>query len=239
MCNHNPQYLEACSTVVDEMASDPQSSNNPARALPPSTSHSRNSSYSGASLERTTLRESSVASSTLFDSSLSLVRDDGMGSGQSPASDLVGRSADSLIIRRACRYDCYCKCHEQTTDDSSGVFSRLNARIFRERSRPKVECSDPSCAAAISQKKTIPVSVFKKAMSQLMSSNSIKIRYHMNTYRMVPEGSSAIRWIKHGNLEKLKSTIQSGEATLWDTAPDGWSLLHVSQVFLYKIVRTR
>jgi hypothetical protein len=34
--------------------------------------------------------------------------------------------------------------------------------------------------------------------------------------------------VKHGNLDKLKSVIESGEATPWDTAPDGWSLLHVS-----------
>lgn len=63
-----------------------------------------------------------------------------------------------------------------------------------------------------------------------MSSNSIKVRYNLNTYRMVSEGSDAFRYIKHGNLDKLKASIDSGEATLWDTAPDGWSLLHVSDL---------
>lgn len=61
-----------------------------------------------------------------------------------------------------------------------------------------------------------------------MSSKSIKVRYDLNTYRMVSEGSDAMRYVKHGNLEKLKICIKTGEATLWDTAPDGWSLLHVS-----------
>ncbi|PGH01468.1 hypothetical protein AJ79_07906 [Helicocarpus griseus UAMH5409] len=65
-------------------------------------------------------------------------------------------------------------------------------------------------------------------MSHMMSTNSIKIRYRLNTYRMVPEGSNAMRYVKHGNLEKLKLAIQSGEATPWDTAPDGWSLLHTA-----------
>lgn len=37
-----------------------------------------------------------------------------------------------------------------------------------------------------------------------------------------------MHYVKHGNLEKLKGCIESGEATVWDTAPDGWSLLHVS-----------
>ena len=63
-----------------------------------------------------------------------------------------------------------------------------------------------------------------------MSSRSIKVRYDLNTYRMVSEGSNAMRYVKHGNLEKLKTCIRTGEATLWDTAPDGWSLLHVSGI---------
>ena len=62
-----------------------------------------------------------------------------------------------------------------------------------------------------------------------MSSKSIKIRYDLKTFRMVSEGSDAMRYVKYGNLEKLKMCIESGEATLWDTAPDGWSLLHVSR----------
>lgn len=37
-----------------------------------------------------------------------------------------------------------------------------------------------------------------------------------------------MRYVKHGNLDKLKVSIETGEATIWDTAPDGWSLLHVS-----------
>lgn len=61
-----------------------------------------------------------------------------------------------------------------------------------------------------------------------MSSRSIKVRYDLNTYRMVSEGSNAMRYVKHGNLEKLKACIETGEATLWDTAPDGWSLLHTA-----------
>lgn len=61
-----------------------------------------------------------------------------------------------------------------------------------------------------------------------MTSRSIKYRYNLNTHRMIPEGSDVMHYVKHGNLEKLKGCIESGEATVWDTAPDGWSLLHVS-----------
>ena len=37
-----------------------------------------------------------------------------------------------------------------------------------------------------------------------------------------------MRYTKQGDLDNLRAAIQSGKATLWDTAPDGWSLLHVS-----------
>lgn len=64
-----------------------------------------------------------------------------------------------------------------------------------------------------------------------MASKSVKVRYNLNTFRMVSEGSDAIRHVKHGDLEKLKMCFETGEATLWDTAPDGWSLLHVELAF--------
>ena len=65
-------------------------------------------------------------------------------------------------------------------------------------------------------------------MPYVVASHSVKVRYHVNTFHMVPEGSDVMRYTKQGDLDSLKAAIQSGKATLWDTAPDGWSLLHVS-----------
>jgi hypothetical protein len=138
---------------------------------------------------------------------------------------------NSLVIRRACRFDCYCKCHGQSVWVSNEVFSRFNRPVFRGNKVAEVECTEPDCAgAALSQRRVLPSAFFKRAISHLMSSQSVKVRYKLNTYRMVPEGSDAMRYVKHGNLEKLKMSIQTGEATPWDTAPDGWSLLHVCAV---------
>ncbi|KAL9611612.1 MAG: hypothetical protein Q9167_003727 [Letrouitia subvulpina] len=50
---------------------------------------------------------------------------------------------------------------------------------------------------------------------------------------MVPENSDVLRYATQGSLNKLKVAIQSGGATLWDTAPDGWSLLHVTTTAAY------
>ena len=136
-------------------------------------------------------------------------------------SKVEGSSVDALVIRRACRYDCYCKCHVQDTAVPPRGFSKLSIH--------KYHCTEPDCQSATpsNENGAIPSVFFRKIIPQIMSSKSIKVRYNLNTYRMVSEGSNSMRYIKHGNLEKLKMCIESGETTLWDTAPDGWSLLHV------------
>ncbi|KAF3491416.1 Ankyrin repeat protein [Arthroderma uncinatum] len=121
--------------------------------------------------------------------------------------------SNSFTIRKACRYNCYCKCHTRSIAVS----------------KEKVECTEPDCAVAIfSPKRVDPPRFFKKVITRLVSSQSVRPQYNLSNYRMVPEGSDAMRYVKHGNLEKLKLAIQLGEATLWDTAPDGWSLLHTA-----------
>lgn len=130
-------------------------------------------------------------------------------------------SQKSLVVRQACRYDCFCKCHEHEIAAHSKSFPKFKSA--------KGRCTETTCRNAIVAKEEYQVrsKSFRKALSEVLISKNIKVRYNLNTYRMVPEGSGAMRHVKHGNLEKLKACIASGEATLWDTAPDGWSLLHV------------
>ncbi|KAL4933218.1 ankyrin repeat domain-containing protein [Aspergillus undulatus] len=230
---------DACAAVAEEAEGKYLS---PGDALPLNDlkrSRSRNSSSSGAiSIGGSTLvaeslssRKGSVSSFSPRNSAVTLVDDPGELSSQVKDINLGSRASrvddrDRLIIRRACRHDCYCKCHEEPqSGESKRGFSRFGARVFHKSNPPQAECSDPNCAGA-QQNKAIPMSSFKRAMSQLMSSNNVKIHYRLNTYRMVPEGWNAMRYVKNGNLGKLKMAIQSGEATPWDTAPDGWTLLH-------------
>ncbi|KAL2376569.1 hypothetical protein RJ035_007940 [Blastomyces gilchristii] len=223
VCNQHPQLLEACSTAVEEMASEPQFLEDASESALPLISRypsSNSSSITTLSLGSSTpssrssidSRNTSITS-TSFDNKLSVPgRRDRRGSDTpSQSSNLVDlRSTSSLVIRRACRHDCYCKCHDDsTTGEPKARSSRLNVRVFRENSKPKVECSDPSCAATTSQEKSIPVSFFKKAMANMMSTSSIQVRYRLNTYRMVPEGSNAMR--KPVDFAFLKS--QGADAT--------------------------
>ena len=224
VCSQHPHFLE--SGLLE----------NPIREDASSTHESitsRNSSVgcgsSASSLRRVSIdtAPSSIGSGTsslhniAIDHSLNgtLAKSSVDGTNESHEAEIP--TTTTSIVRRACRYDCYCKCHAKNHNNSSKTLARLGELTE--------QCTDPNCQGAIlaSCRSEMPAQSFRKALSYVLSSKSIKICYDLNTYRMVSEGSDAMRYVKHGNLEKLKSCIHNGEATLWDTAPDGWSLLHV------------
>ncbi|KAI0976565.1 ankyrin [Xylaria arbuscula] len=133
---------------------------------------------------------------------------------------------DMFITRRSCHYSCHCHCHEEPVAKPRRRFIR-SRRGSRDR-QPK--CTDPACmgnetSESIAEEYSRS---FRKVMFSAMSAKSVNVRFDLKTFRMVPEGSDPMRFVKHGNLEKLKGCIESGDATIWDTAPDGWSLLHAA-----------
>ena len=94
-------------------------------------------------------------------------------------------TTEFVITRRACRYDCYCECHIQSAAGS--------AREFAKSKASKIKCTQSNCRRAIyPEEKVHGTAFFRKALSQVLSSKSIKIRYNLNTYRMVSEGSDAM-----------------------------------------------
>lgn len=134
---------------------------------------------------------------------------------------------DMFVIRRTCRYDCYCKCH--------GVEPRDTRKRHGRSIGQKIPCTDAFC---LTNKDTYErsesrgqdhVMTFIRALSALHFTKSIRAPCNLKSYRMIPEGADVIRYVKHGNFDMVKACMASGEATIWDTAPDGWSLLHVRQ----------
>ena len=91
-------------------------------------------------------------------------------------------------------------------------------------------CDDPRCQSKNALESTIDFTskIFQKTFPHVMSSHTLKVRYHLSTFHVVFEGSDVMRYTRQGNLDSLRSAIQSGQATIWDTAPDGWSLLHTA-----------
>jgi len=143
---------------------------------------------------------------------------------------------DMFLPRQSCHYDCHCRCHEQMdpANTNDGTKPKRPSRFSsRKSSKAESSCNETTCRGNSQHGSSDPLFAehsksFRKALSQVLSAKSISIRYDLKTYRMVPEGFDAVRHVKHGNLDKLKACIESGEATIHDTAPDGWSLLHVS-----------
>lgn len=226
MCSQYPKVLEISATTADEKDSDGVSLQDSIRSET-STLASGSSTFSlhRTSIDTTPSSVGSAIASLRTSSDISLI-----SPFISTANHDVQRnqktnnetsSADALMIRQACRYDCFCLCH---------TLSRaISIKDVSKPSEISNNCTEPTCRGAglIGEEATIP-SFFRKAILAVTLARSIKTRYHLNTYRMVSEGSDALRFVKHGNLVKLKMCIQTGEATKWDTAPDGWSLLHVS-----------
>lgn len=230
VCSQNPQLLEICSDVADEMEKSTSSPSGPSSALRPPFDAVLTTTGGGSisSKSSTSSARSSVFSSELSATSSSMLIPDANEDSQpqpkaSKTKDacLDHASMDSLVIRQACRFDCYCECHSQSVAVSKDVFAKFNAPIFRERRRFKVDCTEPDCAGATSSpKRVLSSALFKRAMSHLLSYQSVKVRYDLNCYRIIPEGSNAMRYVKQGNLERLRMAVKTGEATPWDTA--GW-----------------
>ncbi|KAL8908685.1 MAG: hypothetical protein Q9207_000653 [Kuettlingeria erythrocarpa] len=204
-CKQYPHFLEIRSLSADDINSDAVSISSTTTTF---TSESSASSQRRASVDTTA---SSVASSDLPIQKISSNSSDKPRGGLTVNDPLAG----PVILRKACRYDCYCKCHAQDAATRRGV------------ARAVGPCTDRNCHA-FNESTVAASSFFRKALAQVASSRSIKVRYDLNTFRMVSEGSDAMRYVKHGNLDKLKTCVKAGEATLWDTAPDGWSLLHTA-----------
>ena len=207
-CQQYPHFLQIRSLSADEINSDAVSTSSETTVLT-----SRSSTFSQRQKSVDSAPSSVGSSDSLLQKTMS------NPSEEARLSLEVGSSHTGAVIsRKACRYDCYCNCHIQTTAKHRGI-SRLASSSD--------QCTDRKCQA-FNEATVAPSKFFRKALAQVVSSRSIKVRYDLNTFRMVSEGSDAMRYVKHGNLDKLKTCIEMGEATLWDTAPDGWSLLHVS-----------
>ena len=190
----------------------------------PSESSSLASKASFASLSHPSI---STPRSSIESSEASLLQVSSRVSEDSLKSRHSHNATASLIVRRACRFDCYCSCHSVTIVEEGSATSV--EKSFSQLGVSSTLCDDPRCQLGGSTEKAFSsISFFfQKALSHVMSAHSVKVRYHMNTFHMVPESSDIMRFAKQGGLDKLMEAIQSWQATIWDTAPDGWSLLHV------------
>jgi hypothetical protein len=205
-CSQEPQLLQFCSSTQDEvgavdlimnLASDDTAATLMAK-LEPATSASES-------------QPSDVASTTKLDFH---------GPEKPPG---IG------IRRKSCSFACYCSCHSE--DERSPRLSlKRGMTVLSVVSQPRRKCSEATCQRTSPpriKKVVLPSTDFSRALATLMNSRAWTVKHRLYTYRSVPETSDSMRYAKHGDLNNLKACIESGDATPFDTGPDGWSLLHV------------
>jgi hypothetical protein len=74
---------------------------------------------------------------------------------------------------------------------------------------------------------------FNFGLSTLITKAAQGWQYHIRTIRAVPDDSLIFDFCVTGNLDGVRSLLQRGDASPWDTDSTGWTSLHVSRLLPY------
>ncbi|KAF2972708.1 hypothetical protein GQX73_g864 [Xylaria multiplex] len=208
----NPSYLQ-----VPSIGSRPRKNSDSSNVT------SCNSSDTTSLMERLSLVSStnSIESSTSWGSSVS--SDSALGPGD-PENQALARIdithqgrrqlflQDMFVTRRSCHYSCHCRCHEDPVAKPRRHF--IGSRIGSRNYKPK--CTDSTCMGneTLEDATEEYSHSFRKILSNVMSAKSVDVRFDLKTFRMVPEYSDSMRYVKHGNLDKLKAAAYHRQAEI-------------------------
>jgi hypothetical protein len=144
---------------------------------------------------------------------------------------------------KRCPMNCKCSCHKTSVYPLGLNFQRVFKRLFPNIVEDPVlvrRCSELTCHATQASHRRLFVVVHSafvnKAIVIAAISRGLKLKVQVKSYPVVPETSRIITFAQTGDTKNLKRFIMSGQATINDTAEDGWSLLHVSCEFNGKAV---
>ena len=119
-----------------------------------------------------------------------------------------------------CHDGCACQCHR----DGAREFSK-QGKIFGRK------CTELACRklglkgveVIIRQSKYL-----KREFDLFVQRRGPRLSVQLKSRPVVPETSDAMRFVLIGDFHALKNVIISKKASIFDTATDGWSLLHAS-----------
>ena len=128
-----------------------------------------------------------------------------------------------------CDEDCRCVCHisQKILPDDLNVKRQTSPRLIARFVRA---CTLRACKKKRRLSKgsfTVPSQVLNRALGVKLLSKGFNHLFFLKTYNTVSENSDQIRYATSGNLQGLMMLVQTDKATINDTGPDGWSLLHV------------
>jgi hypothetical protein len=127
-----------------------------------------------------------------------------------------------------CDNTCACSCHADDVFKFSGPHTTITQQVRGEKRI--VDCTEPTCRKLALKKRQIIMrqsSVLKKEFVLSVILRGPRISWQIKSRPIVPETSDAIKFSQVGDLNSLRKLILDGRASIFDTGPDGWSLLHV------------
>jgi hypothetical protein len=133
-----------------------------------------------------------------------------------------------IVQRGTCDDSCACPCHANDIFELPGRQATITQPV-RVR-KQIVDCTEPKCRKLALKKRQITIresSVLKKEFILSVVLRGPRISCQIKSRPIVPETSDAIKFSQVGDLNSLRKLILDGRASIFDTGPDGWSLLHV------------
>lgn len=124
------------------------------------------------------------------------------------------------LPKARCHSQCKCQCHK--ADDLKLEDGKGGACRFR--------CSSPNCQTKRSRTTKIFVrdaTILKREFVISMMTRGFRISCNIKTRPIVPASAEAIKCSMNGDSETFLKLLIAKKASIYDTEPDGWSLLHV------------
>lgn len=133
------------------------------------------------------------------------------------------------VPRGRCRPRCQCACHR---------IVELKVKSEDSANFNSTKCSNPQCRSRESRNTEFvirdPILLRREFVLSLIS-RGVQISYSLKTHPIVPSCSAVIKCAENGDLASLRNLLLDKKASIFDTEPDGWSLLHVGIVVQHQL----
>jgi hypothetical protein len=132
------------------------------------------------------------------------------------------------VPRGCCGSRCECACHRTGGPKVKSEDSTNNS----------TKCTSPRCRSRESRNTEFVVRnpiLLQRHFFLSLISRGAQISCSIKTRPIVPENSAVIKCAENGDLISLINLLRAKKASIFDTEPDGWSLLHVCATVQYQL----
>jgi len=143
------------------------------------------------------------------------------------------------LLRGRCVANCGCKCHSINSYTCPSGLRRVIQRLFpRLNGEPTLinQCSRSGCRSNSARRGRITIVIHSVVLKRAVLFSAIvrgfKPKFHVRACRVIDGSSDATRYAQSGDIEGMKVLFQTGIASVYDVGSDGWSYLHVCNLYM-------